>query len=660
MKVVGGRLIALTAVAAALSFGAALAVPDKMPGMAVPKIVLHSPLVTGNGFGYAVLATTGNIVKLYAHPYRFERANPDKSKDGDNTYNFLKRLSWRGPGVGSAKGAQFGYLSESQVLSVKHDGKEFCYFMPFALKRNALIAVKRSVKKDDASLALDAVWQKAPVSEKSVTIDGLKVRHLTFAGVKESLAIVPLSAEGAPQDIGVVAEGPGTHLFGTAFAFVVLESPEQLKQAVADLRSWQGKLTPDALIEKELKDLETWRVKPRYSFKSDKERQLWRQNETIMRMAQIMEPNTNKRFNHGLILASLPDGVWFTPWVRDMTYALVGLTKMGHHKEARLGIMSWFNARPVGLWKHETRDLDYQISVVRYYGDGSEEADYSGLKTPNVEFDDWGLALWAVSEYWKETHDKSLFSEKTYRGTVYESMRDFIVKPLLGNLDKYQDGLIVAEDSSCWEEHQENKHHYAFSTICAIAGLRGFESIAKEMNDTATAKMVSEKIRLLDKGFRAAFIEGGAVRGILEVKAQAKTKVDGAVLEAFNLGVLNDPSIANRTIQNMAQLKTPSGGYRRNLGPSNYEAHEFLFIDFALARLYWKTGKPDQAAKILDTIVDKSVQDRGLIPEMYVSAKGKDAPGEIGDPAGAIPMVGYGAGAFVITLADREQYSKGK
>ena len=635
----------------------AIALPDT-PSVS-SKIVLHSPLVTGNGYGFAVLDTAGNITKHYAHPYRFERPDPDKSKDGYSSSNFLKQLNWKGPGVAAsgAKDLEINYLSESNVLSSKSSGKEFCYFMPFGLRRNCLVAMKRSAKIDDESLVLDAVWGKKPGKESSSLISGLKVRQLSFPGIKETLAIIPLAAEGKPQDNGIV-KGPTTHLFGTAWAFLVLEKPADAQQAVADLLKWQNKLKPDALVDREIKDLDSWRVKPRYALKSDKERLLWRQNETIMRMSQIMEKNTKSRFSHGLILASLPDGVWFTPWVRDMAYALVGLSKMGHKNEARLGIMSWFNARPVGLWKQETRKLDYQISVTRYFGDGSEEADYSGQKTPNVEFDDWGLALWAISEYWNETKDNSLFSEKTYRGTVYDVMRDFIVKPLLGNLDKYGDGLIVAEDSSCWEEHQENKHHYAFSTICAIAGLRGFEKIALQMKDHATAKMVSEKVKLLDKGFRSAFIDSGAIRGIVELKAQPKTRVDGAVLEAFNMGILSDPAIANKTIENIELLKTASGGYRRNLGPSNYEAHEFLFIDFNLARLYWRLGNGAKAEQILDVIVDKSVQDHGLIPEMYVSAKGKDAPGEIGDPAGSIPMVGYGAGVYVISLADREQYSK--
>jgi hypothetical protein len=41
---------------------------------------------------------------------------------------------------------------------------------------------------------------------------------------------------------------------------------------------------------------------------------------------------------------------------------------------------------------------------------------------------------------------------------------------------------------------------------------------------------------------------------------------------------------------------------------------------------------------------------------MYVSEKNKDWGGAIGDPAGSIPMVGFGAGDYAITLSDRERY----
>ncbi len=658
--VLGKSEILLSALAALMlgNFSSSMAASDKLLDLPPAKIKLHSPLVTGNGFGYAVVASNGDLTRFYAHPYRYEKANPDPSKDGYTTANFFKKLSWSGQKPAN-KPEQLGYINESHVVQIKSDKGEFEYFSPFQLKHNVLIAVSRTGEEDNHDAVLNAAWLHAVQSDELVKVQNRNVRLLKFKDVKEMLVVVPLEEKAAPD-----LKTKSNSIRGGVTAFLVLEKKDDLQKSVADILKWKADLSGTKLIEREIKNLEAWRVKPNVTFKNDAEKKLWRQNETIFKMSQILEENNAKRCNHGLMLACLPDGVWFTPWVRDMSYALVGLSQMGHLKEARLGIMSWMNAHPMALWKKETRNQDYQISVVRYYGDGSEEADYSGLSTPNVEFDDWGLALWAIGEYWDASHDKTLLNEKTYRGnTVYESMRDFIVKPLLVNTDPYKDGIIVQKDSSCWEEHQEHKRHYSFSTITAIPGLQAFAKIAREMKDEKSAKMVDEKIKALQKGFRSAFIADGAVRGLLEVNEQPKTKVDGSSLEAVNFGLLDvhnpaDLKIINKTIDNLSAIKTASGGYKRNTGPSNYEAHEFLFVDFALARSLQKMGRNEEAAKMFDWLIQKSILDHGLIAEMYVSELNKDCPGEIGDPAGAIPMVGYGAGLFTMTLEEREHQKK--
>ena len=51
----------------------------------------------------------------------------------------------------------------------------------------------------------------------------------------------------------------------------------------------------------------------------------------------------------------------------------------------------------------------------------------------------------------------------------------------------------------------------------------------------------------------------------------------------------------------------------------------------------------------------KAAADHDIIPEMYVALPCKLFPGKIGDPTGAIPMVGYGAGAYILHLLERER-----
>ena len=127
----------------------------------------------------------------------------------------------------------------------------------------------------------------------------------------------------------------------------------------------------------------------------------------ILKMGQLREPGRGR----GQILASLVPGAWRIAWVRDMAYAILGLVRAGHLAEAKLALEFMLNAemrrdgdrnfydvnfieRDLGV----TLSADYAISVTRYFGDGTEESD-SNAAGPNIEFDNWGLFLWALGAY---------------------------------------------------------------------------------------------------------------------------------------------------------------------------------------------------------------------------------------------------------------------
>jgi GH15 family glucan-1,4-alpha-glucosidase len=415
------------------------------------------------------------------------------------------------------------------------------------------------------------------------------------------------------------------------------------------------------LAKREIAKLEQWRVKRAVHFADEEERHLWRQSEVMLRMAQSREPNRPGRHGNGLIVACLPDGVYFTPWVRDMAYAVVALARMGHRSEARAGLLAYFNAQPTGKMRAETAGAEYQISVVRYFGDGSEEPFFTEEGATNIEFDDWGLALWVLGEYQRKYDDPSLLKIPTYRGPLYESARDYVVRPLLKNLEKYGQGLIVVADTSIWEEHQKDKKHFAFSTAMAIVGLQNFAEVARRAGDEATRSEILNQVALLKKGFNAAFIRGGDLHGTLE--EGVKNDIDGALLAVINFGVVTDPAIVRDTVERMELLKVASGGYRRVRGTYTdpaifeywYEKEEFLFVDFSLAEVDRRQGKNAEAAAILKRIVDKAAADHNVIPEMYVAVPCQLFPGKIGDPTGALPMVGYGAGEYILHVIEREK-----
>ena len=89
-------------------------------------------------------------------------------------------------------------------------------------------------------------------------------------------------------------------------------------------------------------------------------------------------------------------------------------------------------------------------------------------------------------------------------------------------------------------------------------------------------------------------------------------------------------------------------------GIDEYEAHEFLLINFNLARAYIRLGNPATGDALVERMQHKAASDNNLVPEMYVSRPSQDYPGPIGAPAGSIPMVGYGAGSYILYLMERQ------
>ena len=610
-------------------------------------------LVTGNGFGFAVVSPqTAMVTRFYAHPYSFVRPDPlNPLSEGVETANFIKSLSWSDRG---AQSVPADYEEDSHVIHASSGAGDGFFFMPFGLRRAALIISWEPGPATAPPSGFKVEWSRPVTSHRVAQISNTEIELLKFDGIEESLLLIPLG----PKRNEAAGE---QHYLANSFtwAMISVESDHDLEQTVREFDKWQAGLAPRALVEREIEELEHWRVKPAVHFAGEKERHLWRQSEVMLRMAPSREPNRPGRNNNGLIVASLPDGVWFTPWVRDMAYAAVALARMGHRDEARAALLAYFNAQPTGKMREQTRGADYQVSVVRYFGDGSEEPFFTMEGSTNIEFDDWGLVLWVLGEYLRQYDDPTLLATPTYRGRLYESARDYIAKPLLANFDQYDHGLIVSEDTSIWEEHQKDKKHFAFSTAVAIVGLKNFAEIARRENDQATRTDILNHISQLEQGFNAAFIRDGKLRGTLE--EGVKNDIDGALLAVINFGIVTDPAVVRSTVERMALLKVASGGYRRVRSTYTdpkvfeywYERQEFVFVDISLAEVYRRLGRNAEAAAILKRIVDKAAADHNIIPEMYVAESCTLFPGALGDPTGARPMVGYGAGAYILYVLER-------
>ena len=616
-------------------------------GFVLSQPATASHLVTGNGFGFAVVAPeSGMATKFYPHPHSFVRLDPaNPLSEGIETANFIKSLGWGAPGhAGSTD-----YVDDTHVIRMQRAGASGYFFMPFGFQRPALIVSLDATAQD----AWRVEWNRPLRLQRAVNVAGVDGRLLRFEGIDEPLLLVPMGPiRKAPADQPLAASA--------AWALIALEKESDAEPAIQEFARWRAGLPPTALIAREIAQFEQWRAKPRVRFKNQAERHLWRQSETMLRIAQSREPNRADRHGNGLIVAALPD-VYSTPWVRDMAWATVALAQMGHKAEARAALLAYFNAQPTGKMRTAANGADYQVSIVRYFGNGEEEPFFTMEGATNIEFDDWGEALWALGEYLCKYDDPSLLGAATFRGPLFETARDFIAKPLMANMEPYHGGLIVDADTSIWEEHQKDKKHFAFSTAMAIVGLKEFAQLAQRAGDETARKDAIDHVALLQKGFDAAFIRDGTLHGTLE--PGEKNDIDGALIPIINFGLVRDPEVIRRTIDRMRLLKVASGGYRRvrsnytdpKIFEYWYEREEFLFVDFTFAELQRRLGRTGEADAMLARIVRKAAADHDIIPEMYVALPCQLFPGKIGDPTGALPMVGYGAGAYVLHLLERER-----
>jgi len=373
----------------------------------------------------------------------------------------------------------------------------------------------------------------------------------------------------------------------------------------ANATTYLAKRAPDKLVKDELAQWEAWR-KPIPPGLGDVEKQIWRQSEVVLRMAQSREPSPSK----GQILASLPPGIWWIAWVRDMSYALAALARSGHKDEAALAVDFFANAK-VGTYKDYV-GRDYYVSVVRYFGDGTEESD-SNADGPNVEFDGFGLSTWAAHQAGRNDLDKN--------ADVMRALVD-------GN------GLTKA-DSSIWEVHWNGKQkHYGYTSITNARGLC----------DAGDAKSA---LALRDAIVKNLRIPGGGLAQSFEELQSGKGYYDAAVIEAIDFGLLNPQGeIAQRTIVDLERLRVPSGhGYFRNDDGGGYDSQEWVFIDLRIASALSRMGRTTAANELLGWVTAQAAQNHGLVPELMHR--------ENGDYVGAVPMVGFGAGAYMLALMDR-------
>ncbi len=666
-------------------------------------------LVTGNGFGFQIYdASKMKIVQFLERPYRAIKPIPGQPKADGIIRRNLAFDVYFGLRAGSSASwlnstdKSVGYYQESNVIrstgKVGNVETESFFFAPFGYKGNAMVMLIKATNKGSAAVKVDAFSlynfhmggkegdENPAANNETVTYDstnkvatetgpggGMLIYAPIASADKVTCSSSAWSAVSSGKDIpvqhtcsnandavNIMQKGLGTLGAGKSAwwgAAILFEANASNKAAaISRWKSFSGGKTADKLLAQVMDEWKKWRKPiPKNTVKSAKELAIWRQSETVLRMGQILEPwsASPKLKNHGMMLASLPPGGWHIGWVRDGIFAVVAMARTGHHEEARKGLEFFLNAE-ANKYKNYTEGKDYRISLTRYFGNGVEEIDYSGQPTPNVEFDGWGMWLWGARVYMDLSGNKAWMSGKTkYNEVIWDVVKKYVADPLETMLDKTY--WIVKPDTSIWEVHWDKRQHFFWTTAAAARGFCDLAAMAERIGKTTEAKKYADISAKIVKGIRSNFIDSNNVlAGSTEQLAKGKDYRDGATVEAITWDIFKptDP-ISVATMKAFSYLKTKLGGYKRIEGSNDpYDVNEWIMIDLRAADALRRVGRAAEADALIKWVTDQGTANFNLLPELY------DVKSTNGAYTGAIPMVGYGAGAYMMTLLERAGYSE--
>lgn len=388
---------------------------------------------------------------------------------------------------------------------------------------------------------------------------------------------------------------------------------------------------PQALLERERRQWQAYHaVEPALEGVPPEQQALYRQSTAFLKMGQVRE--RDRPASEGQILASLKDR-WARCWVRDASYATVALARSGHLEEAKASLdfllrtrheqehdyLSMINA----VLPPDRQLKDYLLSVCRMWGNGMEESDWNP-RGPNIEFDNWGLFLWAFAEVSQRAPEWG--AERLSR------VRRGVVEPLKRLIEP--NGLILA-DSSIWEHHwklpfeYDGRRQYAYTSIAAAHGLQC-------MGETAAANRIREAVLT-----RLQHPAGGLASALEEIST-GKAR-DAAVLEAVNWGLTEDPLVVETIWAELPGPAPGTPGLKRNDDGDWYDSQEWLLLDLRGVVALNRIGERRRAEALLDWVTRLGNTHYNGLGELL------DTNGVFQGP---FPMAGFGPGAYVLAIEE--------
>jgi GH15 family glucan-1,4-alpha-glucosidase len=492
---------------------------------------------------------------------------------------------------------------------------------------------------------IEVRYRRITVSWFAPFTTGERVLYAMVSGEKGFVDTTSFSIASGSADVRT-AEVEFSGKSGTARKYLLFSVRDTSSIGGGDLRASLARLRTSGgrLLEDEIQFMRVTIGRCRTpKALTPREKNLFEQSITVLKMAQVAQYEPFPR-SRGQILASLPPGIWNISWVRDASYSIMALSRLGLFEEARQGL-EFMLAAEAGRYSRyihtDGRDYgvgtEYQMSVCRYFGNGKEETDFNS-DGPNIELDGFGLFLTAFSDYVRRSGDAELLMQRA--SLVAAKVADPIVLSIREN-------LLIRQDSGPWERHLPGKQ-YAYTSIACAKGLRDFGELSRESSIPGSAKYIAASNRLTD-GIRQHLVVGGKyLKGNAGgTKSDEFEYYDAATFEAFGFGLLKDPALfaSHRSVYEKSLCNVREGrGFCRVNGGDTYDRSEWVFLDLRIASAMVRFGEKARARKLLDWVTAQSSLNFNLIAELYGE---KTAAYE-----GAVPMVGFGAGAFILSLMD--------
>lgn len=604
-------------------------------------------LTTSNGLIVAVYNSRDNRID-YVYPHIF--ANYDS---GNYVHPFAGNIVLNS----SERPAETRYQNNTHVITSSYEGFTVSYFASFTNQDKIFyIVVKGSKQKiENLTFKVESGKGKA-VSGITLLENPLEDLPVRIAGNILTCTFLRKYDKEVYEKYFLYSFTDSLHTDATIITKTIVELTRSNQSLLdAELNSMQ-KFFSTCVIPKNI---------------SAKERDVVEQSISILKMAQVSDyevfPNS-----HGQILASLRPGLWHIAWVRDGSYAIQAMTRLGMYTEAKKALEFMLKA-PANRFKNyiykDGKDygpgMDYQVSLTRYFGNGTEECDYNEFG-PNIEYDDFGLFLIAYCDYVSRSNDIPFYEK--WLPVVSSKVADVIIHCMDTN-------SLVKADSGPWEHHLETTKQYTFTSGVSARGLELFARLQQQFKlPSGKYTLAAEKIK--QAILRNMLCENQFLKGNANDQSMATSKefYDAGVYEVFANGLFTDKSLFLSQMKEYDKVLRITGerpGYIRLASTDPYENQEWVFIDLRIALAHLLFDQKDITFKMLDYVTRQANLNYNTIPEMYSNKLQMDKVSENfmssniwcncirdadGMYIGTIPMVGYGSAVYVLTLF--EYYDK--